>query len=109
MDAQTSDATGFGEDDLEDEGMDVDQTSSQPPPKKPRNPPPQRKSSSQKALELKERDVRVLVRSLQNWGDIRQRYDTIVLLSFFVSADCCWIEIRSSRLPRLSSPRRTVA
>ncbi|KAI0743539.1 transcription regulator [Daedaleopsis nitida] len=33
---------------------------------------------SQKAMELKERDVRVLVRSLQKWGDIRQRYDTIV-------------------------------
>ena len=59
------------------EGMDVDHTPSQPPPKKPKHPP-QRKSATQKALELKERDVRVLIRSLQRWGDIRQRYDVIV-------------------------------
>jgi len=32
-------------------------------------------------MELKERDIRVLVRSLQRWGDIRQRYDVIVRLS----------------------------
>lgn len=64
------------------EGMDVDQ----PVPatsKKPKNPAPVRKSASQKALELKERDIRVLVRSLQRWGDIRQRYDIIVSLLFF--------------------------
>ncbi|KAI0775711.1 SNF2 family N-terminal domain-containing protein [Trametes elegans] len=60
------------------EGMDVEHTSSAPPAKKPRHPPPQRKTPSQKAMELKERDVRVLVRSLQKWGDIRQRYDIIV-------------------------------
>ena len=59
------------------EGMDVDHTPSQPPLKKPKHPP-QRKSATQKALELKERDVRVLIRSLQRWGDIRQRYDIIV-------------------------------
>ncbi|OCB89362.1 transcription regulator [Sanghuangporus baumii] len=59
------------------EGMDVDQ----PPPapsKKPKATAPVRKSASQKAMELKERDIRVLVRSMQRWGDIRQRYDTIV-------------------------------
>lgn len=60
------------------EGMDVDQ----PPPaaaaKKPKAPGPTRKTASQKAMELKERDVRVLIRSLQRWGDIRQRYDVIV-------------------------------
>lgn len=60
------------------EGMDVDHTAPLPPAKKPRHPAPQRKTASQKAMELKERDVRVLIRSLQRWGDIRQRYDIIV-------------------------------
>ncbi|KAJ7647122.1 SNF2 family N-terminal domain-containing protein [Roridomyces roridus] len=59
------------------EGMDVDQPPSTVP-KKPKTPAPVRKSASQKAMELKERDVRVLIRSLQRWGDIRQRYDVIV-------------------------------
>ncbi|KAG6378136.1 chromodomain-helicase DNA-binding protein [Boletus reticuloceps] len=60
------------------EGMDVDQPTSSQAPKKPKAPGPQRKTASQKAMELKERDVRVLIRSLQRWGDIRQRYDIIV-------------------------------
>ncbi|TFY57604.1 hypothetical protein EVG20_g8476, partial [Dentipellis fragilis] len=60
------------------EGMDVDQPSSAPAPKKPKTQAPMRKSASQKAMELKERDVRVLIRSMQRWGDIRQRYDVIV-------------------------------
>ncbi|KAK7005747.1 ATP-dependent DNA helicase [Favolaschia claudopus] len=60
------------------EGMDVDQPASTSAPKKPKTPGPMRKSASQKAMELKERDVRVLIRSLQRWGDIRQRYDVIV-------------------------------
>ncbi|KAF7376349.1 Chromodomain helicase hrp3 [Mycena sanguinolenta] len=60
------------------EGMDVDQPPSTSAPKKPKVPGPMRKSASQKAMELKERDVRVLIRSLQRWGDIRQRYDVIV-------------------------------
>ncbi|KAG2015382.1 SNF2-family ATP dependent chromatin remodeling factor snf21 [Coprinopsis cinerea AmutBmut pab1-1] len=59
------------------EGMDVDQPPQPPAPKKPKATV-QRKSASQKAMELKERDVRVLIRSLQRWGDIRQRYDVIV-------------------------------
>ncbi|CAK5281780.1 unnamed protein product [Mycena citricolor] len=59
------------------EGMDVDQPTPAAP-KKPKVPGPMRKSASQKAMELKERDVRVLIRSLQRWGDIRQRYDVIV-------------------------------
>lgn len=63
------------------EGMDVEHPSSSAPPKKLKNPAPQRKSASQKAMELKERDVRVLIRSLQRWGDIRQRYDIIVSCS----------------------------
>lgn len=58
------------------EGMDVDQPAP-PAPKKPK-PAAQRKTASQKAMELKERDVRVLIRSMQRWGDIRQRYDVIV-------------------------------
>ncbi|KAJ6625459.1 transcription regulator [Mycena sp. CBHHK59/15] len=60
------------------EGMDVDQPASTSALKKPKAPGPMRKSASQKAMELKERDVRVLIRSLQRWGDIRQRYDVIV-------------------------------
>jgi len=61
------------------EGMDVDV----PPPPAPsksksKAPAPARKTAGQKAMELKERDIRVLVRSLQRWGDIRQRYDVIV-------------------------------
>ena len=59
--------------------MDADQPISAPPRPKPK-PVPQRKTASQKAMELKERDVRVLIRSLQRWGDIRQRYDVIVRL-----------------------------
>ncbi|PPQ99451.1 hypothetical protein CVT24_005258 [Panaeolus cyanescens] len=60
------------------EGMDVDPSTSNTAPKKPKVQGPTRKTASQKAMELKERDVRVLIRSLQRWGDIRQRYDTIV-------------------------------
>ncbi len=90
------------------EGMDGDPHSgSAPTAKKPRHPAPQRKTPSQKAMELKERDVRVLVRSLQKWGDIRQRYDTIVrtcLCSAFAPSHPF-----SIRSPRRSSPRRTVA
>ncbi|ORY35802.1 putative Chromodomain helicase [Naematelia encephala] len=37
-----------------------------------------RKSNAQKALDLSERDVRVLVRGILKWGDIRTRYDLIV-------------------------------
>ncbi|TFL01506.1 SNF2 family N-terminal domain-containing protein [Pterulicium gracile] len=59
------------------EGMDVDQPAAAAA-KKPKTAAPPRKSASQKAMELKERDVRVLIRSLQRWGDIRQRYDVIV-------------------------------
>ena len=64
------------------EGMDVDQPAAASSPKKPKAPGPTRKTASQKAMELKERDVRVLIRSLQRWGDIRQRYDIIVRLTF---------------------------
>ncbi|KAF5370613.1 hypothetical protein D9758_001914 [Tetrapyrgos nigripes] len=60
------------------EGMDVDHTNTSTAAKKPKAPAAQRKTASQKAMELKERDVRVLIRSLQRWGDIRQRYDVIV-------------------------------
>ena len=60
------------------EGMDGDQPASAPAAKKAKTQAPTRKSASQKAMELKERDVRVLIRSMQRWGDIRQRYDVIV-------------------------------
>lgn len=62
------------------EGMDVDQPPA-PAPKKPKVTGAVRKTASQKAMELKERDIRVLVRSLQRWGDIRQRYEVIVSAS----------------------------
>jgi chromodomain-helicase-DNA-binding protein 1 len=39
---------------------------------------PARKSDAQRSMELKERDLRVLVRGLQRFGDIRHRYDAIV-------------------------------
>lgn len=60
------------------EGMDVDHAGSASAPKKPKVPAPPRKTASQKAMELKERDIRVLIRSIQRWGDIRQCYDVIV-------------------------------
>jgi chromodomain-helicase-DNA-binding protein 1 len=60
------------------EGMDVDHASSNPAAKKPKVAAPPRKTASQKAMELKERDIRVLIRSMQRWGDIRQCYDVIV-------------------------------
>jgi chromodomain-helicase-DNA-binding protein 1 len=59
------------------EGMDVDQPAPSAPAKKAK-PVPQRKTAGQKAMELKERDLRVLIRSMQRWGDIRVRYDVIV-------------------------------
>lgn len=37
-----------------------------------------RKSANAKSMELKDRDIRVLARSLQRWGDIRTRFDVIV-------------------------------
>ena len=37
-----------------------------------------RKTQGQRSLELKERDLRVLLRGIQRWGDIRYRYDVIV-------------------------------
>lgn len=62
------------------EGMDVDQPapSGKAKPKTPSKNTAPRKTAAQRAMELKERDVRVLIRSLQRWGDIRLRYDTIV-------------------------------
>ena len=39
---------------------------------------PQPKSQGQRSLELKERDLRVLCRGIQRWGDVRFRYDVIV-------------------------------
>ncbi|KZO98784.1 hypothetical protein CALVIDRAFT_548825 [Calocera viscosa TUFC12733] len=38
----------------------------------------QRKTAAQKSMELKERDIRVLIRGLQKWGDIRLRFEDIV-------------------------------
>ena len=70
------------------EGMDVDHAAPQVVPKKPKVPAPQRKTADQKAMELKERDVRVLIRSMQRWGDIRQRYDVIVSLSSLLPNFC---------------------
>ena len=60
------------------EGMDVEHPAPTAVTKKLKHSAPQRKAASQKAMELKERDVRVLIRSVQRWGDICQRYDVIV-------------------------------
>ncbi|KDN43415.1 hypothetical protein K437DRAFT_274892 [Tilletiaria anomala UBC 951] len=38
----------------------------------------QRKTAAEKSLELKERDIRTLIRGLQKWGDPRYRYDLMV-------------------------------
>jgi chromodomain-helicase-DNA-binding protein 1 len=48
--------------------------------KKPPKPAPTqaRKSASAKSMELKDRDIRVLARSIQRWGDVHRRYDVIV-------------------------------
>ena len=48
--------------------------------KKPPKPVPTqaRKSANAKSMELKDRDIRVLARSMQRWGDVRRRYDVIV-------------------------------
>lgn len=43
-----------------------------------RKPPTVRKSVDQRKQELKERDLRVLIRGIQRFGDIRKRYDVIV-------------------------------
>ncbi|KAF8325229.1 SNF2 family N-terminal domain-containing protein [Cantharellus anzutake] len=59
------------------EGMDAIEPSAASAPKKAKGPAPPRKTAAQRAVELKERDLRVLVRSLQRWGDIRLRYDEI--------------------------------
>lgn len=69
------------------EGMDVDLTPATAPPKKTKNPGSARKTASQKAMEMKERDIRVLIRSLQRWGDIRQRYEVIVSLKTRVASE----------------------
>ncbi|KAN0064677.1 ATP-dependent DNA helicase Hrp3 [Thecaphora frezii] len=38
----------------------------------------QRKTAAQRSIELKERDLRVLIRGIQRWGDIRYRGDPII-------------------------------
>lgn len=61
------------------EGMDGVEAAPPPPPaKKSKGPTGPKKSAMQRSMELKERDIRVLVRSLQRWGDVRQRYEDIV-------------------------------
>ncbi|PWN46282.1 hypothetical protein IE81DRAFT_335895 [Ceraceosorus guamensis] len=37
----------------------------------------QRKSAAERSMDLSDRDLRVLIRGIQRWGDIRWRYDTI--------------------------------
>ncbi|KWU44413.1 hypothetical protein RHOSPDRAFT_18100, partial [Rhodotorula sp. JG-1b] len=46
--------------------------------KEPKKPAAPRKTDAQRSMELKERDLRNLVRGLQRFGDIRHRYDSIV-------------------------------
>ncbi|KGB76774.2 chromodomain-helicase-DNA-binding protein 1 [Cryptococcus deuterogattii R265] len=49
-----------------------------PNDKKPKAPGQPKKTPAQRALELKDRDLRVLIRGIQKWGDIRSRYEPIV-------------------------------
>ncbi|OCF38014.1 chromodomain-helicase-DNA-binding protein 1 [Kwoniella heveanensis BCC8398] len=66
------------------EGMDYDEAEGSsskpgsPGPKKTKAQSAPRKTNAQRALELKERDLRVLIRGIQKWGDIRLRYEPIV-------------------------------
>ncbi|WWC72124.1 uncharacterized protein I206_106084 [Kwoniella pini CBS 10737] len=65
------------------EGMDYDDAEGSSKPgspggKKPKAAAQPRKTTAQRALELKERDLRVLIRGIQKWGDIRLRYEPIV-------------------------------
>ena len=48
------------------------------PEAKPKKTSAVRKTQGQRSLELKERDLRVLLRGIQRWGDVRYRYDVIV-------------------------------
>ena len=90
-------------------GMDVDQPAAASSPKKPKAPGPTRKTASQKAMELKERDVRALIRGLQRWGDIRQRYDIIVCLTFSSSCLCSAEQLTQFRSRNLNFKARTRA
>ncbi|WVN87533.1 uncharacterized protein L203_102716 [Cryptococcus depauperatus CBS 7841] len=49
-----------------------------PSEKKTKTPVLTKKTPAQRALELKDRDLRVLIRGIQKWGDIRSRYEPIV-------------------------------
>lgn len=68
------------------EGMDVAERVGSSGSKKSKGPAPPRKTAAQRSMELKERDLRVLIRSLQKWGDIRLRYDDIVSDFFRVAS-----------------------
>ncbi|GAA5820670.1 hypothetical protein JCM3770_004959 [Rhodotorula araucariae] len=51
---------------------------SSPKAAKAKKPSAPRKTDAQRAMDLKDRDIRTLVRGLQRFGDIRHRYDAIV-------------------------------
>lgn len=85
------------------EGMDGGEPAAPTPTaKKPKNPAPQRKTAAQRAVELKERDLRVLVRSLQRWGDIRLRYAEIVRLLYYT----CLMQVADIFCFRFRRPRK---
>ena len=65
------------------EGMNAEQPP-HAPSRKSKVPGPAHKSASQKVTELKERDIRVQVRSMRRWGDIHQCYDIIVSSIFII-------------------------
>ena len=91
------------------EGMDVDQPAAASTPKKPNARGTTRKTANQKTMELKERDVRALIRGLQRWGDIRQRYDIIVCLTFSSSCLCSAEQLTQFRSRNLNFKARTRA
>ncbi|GAA6002896.1 chromatin-remodeling ATPase CHD1 [Rhodotorula paludigena] len=51
---------------------------SSPKASKSKKPSAPRKTEAQRSMELKDRDIRTLVRGLTRFGDIRHRYDAIV-------------------------------
>ena len=65
----------------------------------------QRKTASQKAMELKERDVHVLIRSMQRWGDIHQRYDIVSVefkFAVVLSSILTMMQVTESKLQNMN-------
>jgi chromodomain-helicase-DNA-binding protein 1 len=108
---------------MEDDGDAASSKPGSPTEKKGKVVAP-RKSNSQRSMELKgelngwagltlDRDLRVLIRGIQKWGDIRVRYDEIVSRKWEQTDARSGkpnskerTESSSSRRPTMSSPKR---